>query len=326
MIQQLLRFTLFSQCIFLCFACSAKKASQDTVKTAYIHKYGVEVPDQADFSNRGGTGEVVKNLKNGVVVRETYLEGKLQGVTTQTFPHSQIVERQACFQDGQLVEETFHYVTGVPKQKNCYHENKLCQSFHWYEDSAPHAVEAFKEGYLIEAKYYTLNQELESQVTNGSGVRMVRNGLGELVAKEILQLGALVEKISYHPNGSPLAVTPYVNGKIQGMKKIFHPGGEPKRVEEWKEGALDGFAFEYLNGERQAQIPYKKGVKEGVELRFKEGSNVVVEEISWVANRKQGPSVTFVEEEKVVEWYFAGEKVSKTQYVEKNSPSYLTKD
>ena len=65
MMQPLLRFTLFSQCIFLCLSCCcSKKASQDTVKTAYIHKYGIEVADKTDFSNRGGTGEVVKKLNS----------------------------------------------------------------------------------------------------------------------------------------------------------------------------------------------------------------------------------------------------------------------
>jgi len=72
----------------------------------------------------------------------------------------------------------------------------------------------------------------------------------------------------------------------------------------------------YQNGERVAEVPYVLGKKEGIEKRFKAGSEVVVQEITWHDSVRHGASTSIVDATRITDWYFYGQKVSKPRYVE----------
>lgn len=107
-----------------------------------------------------------------------------------------------------------------------------------------------------------------------------------------------------------------MNGKVHGIKKCYHVGGEPARFEEWREGELDGTLVVFINGEKSAEVPYKAGERQGIERRFRAGTDTVVEQISWERDQRHGPAVTTIDGNEVTEWYFEGRKVSKPQYLE----------
>lgn len=308
---------LFSA-IVLTASCAPKKASNDTVKSAYIHKYGVEVPDAADFISRGATGEVVSTQKNGVVARENYMENKLHGLSSWTFPHSVTIECTRLYDHGNLVEETKNYLTGSPKQKTVFHQNGILITS-WYEDGTPRATEQFILSNLIGGEYFTLAHELEATVKDGQGTRIIRDGMGELIVKETFNSGVLTLQETYYPSGAPFAVIPYVNNKVQGVKKTFYPGGEPKTVENWIDGEQNGTTYVYQNGECVAKISYHHGLKNGIETLFKAGTTAAAEEISWVDGKRHGPSILYFDNTKLTDWYFENEKVSKLQFIELGS-------
>ncbi|MDB6081788.1 MAG: hypothetical protein JWO53_1060 [Chlamydiia bacterium] len=321
------QFSIVLPIIALIVGCKPCAAPKDTVKTAYIHKYGVEVPDADDFISRGGTGEVITTQKNGIIAHETYLDQKLHGTSSWTFPHSETIERVKRYNQGTLIEEVKHYLSGAPQQKSVYHKNGT-RVTSWYEDGTPRSIENFTtDAHLIGGEYFTAACELESSVKDGAGTRMIRDGLGQLVAKEEITNGLLGLQETYHTNGSPLAQIPYVNGKIHGIKRTFYAGGEPKTVEEWNAGELHGCMQLYQNGARIAEVPYVHGKKQGIETRFKEGSSVIAEQITWLEGKRHGPSTICVDANtKLTDWYFANEKVSKIHYVELASETHLARE
>lgn len=78
-------------------SCKRQNSDDDVVKTSYVHPYGVEISSKDEWQERGATGEVVKKQKNGVVVRENYVEGTLHGKTVQTYPHRDIAEKASIY-------------------------------------------------------------------------------------------------------------------------------------------------------------------------------------------------------------------------------------
>lgn len=322
------RATFYQLCIaascvsgLLFTGCQPKKNS-DAVKTTYIHDYDVEIPHKQDWLDRGGNGTVISQLKNGVVVREQFKNSLLHGETTATFPHSDTIKRVTKFENGVLVTEITNYPSGTPKEKKIFNDSNEIQATFWYEDSSPRAKELYQENLLVSGQYFNHDGDIESTISHGDGTRVVRDGLGQLMARESIVKGELVLTELYHLNGSPKERIPYAKGKVDGIKKIFLAGGEPLRFEEWKGGVLEGNVVVFANGEKVAEIPYKLGKKDGVELRYKPGTAMIVEEIAWSSDRRHGATVAIIDGIPVTEWYFEGKKVSKPQYLEMVSRSF----
>lgn len=103
------------------------------------------------------------------------------------------------------------------------------------------------------------------------------------------------------------------------MRKIYTSAGVPEKTEEWKNGELHGVVHTYQDGEKNSEIPYVRGEKEGVEKRWKQkysrgGEKTLIEEISWKQGKKNGATYLYGEKRTRVEWYYKGELVSKTEY------------
>jgi len=306
---------------FVATGCAVKDSK--SVKTAYIHRYDVEVSSRDDFYSRGATGEVVSTLRDGTVQRKNYVKGILEGKSSWTFPHSDTVYRVAQFKKGVLIEEQLNYAYGTPRQKNIFHKNGTHEVVCWYEDATPRSFETFKEGLLLEGRYYSHLYELESEVTQSSGVRTLRDDYGLLAAKETIADGVLTYKEKFHANGVPAEHAPYVNGEMHGIRKTFTVGGEPLTVEEWQYGVQHGTTCVYRNGEKIARVPYVQGQKHGVEELLRPSSEEVVGEITWVHGERHGPSHIYVESQQITDWYYSNRKVSKSEYSELASAETL---
>ena len=303
--------------LFFCTSCMPQKpVTKEAVKTTYMHQYGVQVRDEADWLARGATGQVIRSQKDGVVIRETYREGTLNGITSTTFAHSDTIAKNALFDAGVLVEETVYFLSGAQKSKKTYKQDGTVFATSWYEDGAPCAEEEYKTKLLVNGNYFSTAQKKESSVKEGFGVRTLRDGLGELVARETCEKGLVVLQETYYSSGAPSAQTPYTNGKIHGIRKTFFAGGEPKSIEEWEQGSLHGTVKLFQNGQLAASVPYCYGLKHGKEIHFQNGSDIIAEEIDWSFDKRHGPTLHIVEGQKIVDWYFEGKKVPKSHYIE----------
>jgi antitoxin component YwqK of YwqJK toxin-antitoxin module len=294
-------------------ACDCRKPGcEDVVCETYVHRYGVPL-DPDDWHCRGRDGHVVSTLKNGVTVSKTYEGGILHGETTYTFPHQEIIQKREFYEQGQLVQEVQNYPNGIPQQQIVYSSPAQRSLVGWYESGSPQCKEEYDGDLLVRGEYYNLYHQTESVVDNGNGVRIRRDGYGQLLSKDDVCDGQMTARTTYHPNGAPESITPYVNGKIEGERKTFYPGGDPNTIELWTNNCQHGYTVIFQNGERFSEMPYVRGQRHGIEKRYRDGQ-ALVEEVSWECGQRHGPCYSYVGNDTRTDWYFEGQKVNKRVY------------
>ncbi len=290
------------------------------VQETYVHKYGVAVP-QAQWTTAGQHGQVISQLGNGVTATKNYAGGVLDGTATYTFPNSQLIEKVETYIQGVLVKDVVNYSSGATKRESQYLTPTTVTVTSWAENGSPLSVENFEGSLLSKGDYYNSAHQLESSVLDGSGIRLIRDGYGQLEAKDTIQEGKLSSRLTLHPKGTPNEIIPYKNGVVDGEKRTFLPEGEPNTIEQWVNGEQQGLTRLYKNGERWAEIPYVHGVKEGVEVRFGDDGTTVVQEITWVNNQRHGTTKTYVAKVVTTEWYWRGEKVDRPAFNKNGDPA-----
>ncbi len=294
-------------------------AQDGSIKTSYVHQYGVEVASADEWKERGSSGQIVKQHKDGAVETQSWQNGKLHGLSTITFPHSSIVHKEIYYDNDARVWQTSHYTSGMPKRQDIFRPGNITLVSTWFEDGAPRSSEEYMGEKLWNGEYFTREQELESQVVQGNGERIRRDGHGQLVSKDEIESGKKVLEVMYYPNGMPQKYIPYVNEQVEGVLKTFYAGGEPATIEEWKKDFQNGDTQVFRSGVRVAVVPYVNGQKEGIETGFRPGTDIVTEQISWKNSQKHGPSVFFVDQEKITEYYFEGQKVSRMEFIQREA-------
>lgn len=290
---------------------------RDIVQETYIHKYGVPVAKE-DWTRNGKEGQVVLLRNDGVTVSKTYEKGILHGKTTHTFPNSSTLARVETYTNGDLTSKIENYLSGVAKEEERFSGQLLTERLCWYEDGTPSAVEKYENGYIVSGEYRSPFNDLESKVAEGKGIRITRGNDGEILFKDTIEGGQMVERISYFPSGDPSSVTPYQHGLAHGTRLTYLQGGLPSTVEEWAHGLQNGITNCYLNGEKIAEIPYVQGKREGIEYRYRDGQQLV-EEVTWQNDAQHGPRKILLEGgESKTEWYLNGEVVSRSTFERMN--------
>lgn len=294
-------------------SCARQLSSpHEVVDQSYLHRYGVPISPN-DWTAKGETGKVVYSLKSGVVVTKSYVQGVLEGETTYTYPHSDLVEYVETYSGGDLLKRVSFYKNGTPKEEIRYLANGQQERYHWFDNGIPSSLEVYNQELLVKGEYYSLSQGMDSTVENGKGQKTRRDPFGQLEGVDNISNGLLVDSRVFYPEGALKQVIPYTNGEINGLAKTFLPGGEPSIVETWVAGERTGPTLVFENGEKVAEIPYLRGVKQGVEKRFRNGSSVV-EEITWLNDQRNGPSTTYVGEIAKTDYYLQGRNVSRSVY------------
>lgn len=286
------------------------------VTETFIHKYGVPIA-RSDWTLNGKNGQVVQLKTDGITVSRSYEKGILSGPTTYTFPNSSTIHRVENYDHGTLISEQENYPSGVPCREEKFESEQLAQSTSWYEDGTPAALEYYKNGLIESGEYRTPLNVVESRVQQGIGTRICRSSTGEMLSKDTIQTGQLVERVAFHPSGEPASVTPYESGLVHGLRLTFLPGGLPNTVEQWVHGKQEGSTIVYQNGEKVSEVLYRKGLKHGVEYRYRNG-NTLVEEVTWRNGIQHGPHKIIADEVEKTEWYHQGEVVSRTTYERMN--------
>lgn len=304
-------FPLFFCLLALGFT-SCSNANTTMVSTVFMHKYGVPL-NEMDWHERGGDGQVVMTRKDGCVITQNYEGGVLQGKTTFTFPHSQIVDKEHFYQAGHLTSETLHFTSGVSKEKIDYIHDTETHYVRWFESGNPMNKEVWQNGKLMNGEYYATNNDLEAKVESGYGQKVQRNAFGEFVCKMEISSGELTSSINYYPNGHPKMVTPYKNNKVHGTRKKYLINGAPNVFENFKNGVKSGLTVAYRDGVPYSELPYQNGKKDGVEMIYNP-SGQVVSEITWKNDLKHGISKNYIQNICRSEWFYKGKKVSRSDF------------
>jgi antitoxin component YwqK of YwqJK toxin-antitoxin module len=289
------------------------------LKETYLHKYGVPVTKE-EWARQGEEGQIVRVLRSGATVTNTYENGKLHGESTYTFPNSSIVEKIETYENGVMTSRRFHYSNGLARCEERFSGELVAERRSWFEEGTPQAIEYFQDGIIVSAEYRNADNEIVSKIENGCGERLHRNQAGELTYKEAYQGGLLVERVDYFHTGEPASITPYENNHIHGTRLTFHLGGLPRAAEQWRYGVQEGPTLAYENGEKVAEIPYINGRKEGIEKRFREDGEIA-EEVYWKAGVQHGPRKLYIDQEPKLEWYHQGELVGRPTFERLNPPS-----
>lgn len=286
---------------------------EDVVCETYVHRYGVELPPE-EWSERGQHGQVVSTLKDGVTVSRTYDSGVLHGETTHTFPHRDTIQKREIYDQGILTQEFLCHSNGLPYKQTIHTAPARQSTIVWYDSGAPQCKEEYENGMLVQGEYFTLNNSQETFVTNQNGTRICRDPYGELEHVDEIKNGQIQVRTTYHPNGTPSAITPYINGQPEGQKRLFLPDGQPKAIETWVKGQQHGATTLFENGEKCGELPYVYGKIHGTEYRYRDDGKVIVSETSWMQGRKHGPSYAYVGDVKKTDWYYKGRLVNKQTY------------
>jgi antitoxin component YwqK of YwqJK toxin-antitoxin module len=302
--------------LFLGFTSCSRNLRNDLVKESYVHKYGVPVTKN-EWEKQGEEGQVVQVLKDGTTIVRSYQKKVLHGPTTKTFPLSSTIQTVEQYDQGTLTSVTNHYFTGVPKEEEKFHNGVLVQKRAWYEDGVPALIEHYENGFLTTGEYLTELNTVESRVQEGQGVRLVHGYEGTLLFKDLIHNGQMVERVSYFITGEPSSITHYEDNLMHGQRLTFLAGGLPNTVEEWVHGRQEGITTLYQNGEKIAEVPYIRGKKQGIELKFRDGKEVIGE-ITWVDDVQHGPCKISIDGVEKTDWYYLGTQVSRNTYERMN--------
>ena len=301
-----------------CVAACRGNHQDDVVKSTYIHKYGVPVSHE-EWKKQGEEGKIVQLHKDGVTTSKSYSAGKLHGECTYSFPNTSTIARAEIFEEGMLVSRKENYTSGVPRSAEHFERELIHKRSLWFEDGTPQTVEAYADGLLTSGEYRSPINSIEARVKNGVGTRVVRSHEGELVARESIEGGRLVERVDYYPNGDPQSITPYQNDRIHGTRLTFALGGLPQTVELWEYDLQEGITVVYQNGEKVAELPYIHGKRQGVEKKFRDGTTLV-EEMTWNNDEPHGRRIIYIDGTEQVDYFHHGEIVSRPTFERLNPP------
>ena len=285
--------------------------SSDIVCETYVHRYGMPLAPQ-EWSSRGQDGQIISTKKDGVTITASYEAGVLNGETIETFPHRDTIAKRLLYVQGQLVQQVDYYLNGMPKEQTTY-EGNCHHVLGWYESGIPKFEENYQDGFLQNGEYRDHHQQLLSQVSNGYGLRTIQNDYGQLLFVDEVKEGQISVRRTFHLNGSPETVTPYVNGIIEGERYTYNIGGDPATVEEWSGNLQHGNTQVFENGEKIADQPYAFGRLHGIEYRYRAGSQLAREN-HWADGKRHGPCHHYVDAIKQTEWFFEGESVSRRNF------------
>ncbi|WP_068467102.1 toxin-antitoxin system YwqK family antitoxin [Candidatus Protochlamydia phocaeensis] len=286
---------------------------EEIVCETYTHRYGVPLPPD-EWEDRGQHGQVVSTRRDGVVVSKTYEAGILHGETTYSFPHRDVTQHKQMYEQGTLTQEWFYYPNGMPQQQIIYEAPGKQTLVVWYEGGAPQCKEEYENSYLVRGEYYNPSNLEESRVEDQNGLRTRRDAYGQLQSVDEIRNGKMVLRTTYHPNGAPATMTPYANNVIEGQRRTYYLGGEPATVEEWTNNCQHGNTVVFENGEKCADISYVKGRRQGMERRYRDNGQTLVQEVTWVQGKRHGPCYSYIGNTTQTDWFFQDRKVNKATF------------
>lgn len=295
-------------------SCNQSQEEVAVISQSYIHKYGYAV-SKNEWLNHNYPGQVITTMRDGVTLIETFEDGVLHGARTITYPHSQTLSLYQLYNHGDLVKVVEYDDKGLPMEEKNYLSPMRVAITQWYPDGSPMCIEELASGELLEGQYFNTQNETESRVVKGHGLRIERNRQGILLAKDEMQAGSIIRKETFYPNGAIMSSATYQNNQLHGQRSQFEPSGEPLAIEEYVHGGLNGLAVYFKNGAKSLEISYMNGAKNGYEIHYIDGKEIS-QRISWENNLLHGPTYYYIEGAAHTEWYYENKMVSAKKYDE----------
>ncbi len=295
--------------------CGNDNGNSQVISKRYIHKYGYAV-SESEWDANNYPGQVITSLRDGVTITATYENGMLHGPCTHTHPHSQTVQHYYLYNQGELKKEVAYDSLGMPtEEKVQLSPHRYCVT-RWYGDGTPMSTEDFADDELLDGKYYSLNNDVESTVERGIGLRVRRDQNGTLISRDFIDKGYLTKREAFHANGNQESITHFKMNSKNGEREVYTASGLPLAVENWINGTLHGKATYYNNGKKQVEVNFVNGARNGVETHFVDGDQIE-QEIHWTYDKRHGPTKFYVGDNIAkTEWYYDGKAVSKRRFDE----------
>ncbi|MGR3951564.1 MAG: hypothetical protein QRY74_01395 [Chlamydia sp.] len=305
---------LFFGALILLSGCSRGGVGDEILRTKYYHPYGPEM-NAPMWEERGKNGEMVQYYKSGIAIRTNYADGVQHGMVNWTFPNSSITHRYEEYEHGVLISFGVNYENGSSQFQEESHEDGSTTRREWYTDGTPKYIEEWNSNkHLIEGRYFTQEGDIEAEVTQGKGIRIDRSRTGALQLRDHYLQGSPVLREEFYLNGITKYTVSLKNGEKDGVAHSYHETGQPIAIEQWSRNCLNGMQTYFDHGLQIASVPFKDGVREGVETRFRPGTEEEVAKISWHNGLKHGLSTFIFPDQEIVEWYWRDGKVTQEQF------------
>jgi antitoxin component YwqK of YwqJK toxin-antitoxin module len=304
--------TILFPMIALAFISCSDNQSKQIISQRYVHKYGYDVSKE-EWKSESYPGHVLTTLRDGKTISEPFEDGQLHGTRTETYPHSQTIQKSEQYEKGNLTKRTFYNIRGVPQKEEAFLGKDHIVLTSWYPNGTPKSSEEYKDNLLISGQYLNTSNETDSRIENGNGERTVRNQSGDILSKEVFNNHQITYVETYYPNNTPHTTVSYENNLLHGERKEFAMTGEPILVENFYKGQKHGLSTYYQNGYKYLEVPFAHGRKEGIERHFIDGE-IIVEETEFHEGVKQGSSVLYCDGSAKTTWYFENQIVSRSKY------------
>ncbi len=313
-----LRFFLLSLVMLSLSACSRSPFSRSaSVEKKYVHTYGVELSPK-EWQEYGMHGQVITKTQDGVTVTENYDHNVLQGAKTWSFPDSNSIQRSILYNKGLVTREIHYDISTLPLFETEYVSDTQTVERTFSKAGFPYTIEVFDSGRVFDGQYFDENGKLYTAVIDYHGERTMRNFYGVIIKKDLIADGHVQTSTEYYPEGTPKSVTPYVNGRIHGLKKSYLASSVPLSVEPYHEGKLEGTAIYFNEGVKVREVPYVSGQKQGKEIHLGR-KGVLIKEINWRRDQKHGPSIDYAHPDVPKEWYWENGLVTEFTYEQKDA-------
>jgi antitoxin component YwqK of YwqJK toxin-antitoxin module len=297
--------------IALC-SCQTKEEKSPIVSQKFVHKYGFPITKN-DWEEKK-EGQVIAELSDGSTATYTYANGVLHGTTTYTYPKNTQVQKTEYYDEGTLLKCVDHDEEGIPSKETAFAFDNRKVVTKWDKTGTPMSLEEFENEVLVKGNYFSPNNEKESLVENGKGIRIQRSREGTLLTRDTMENGQMIFRLTFHYNGIVQSESTFENWQLHGKQKIYAESGLPVMELQWDHGVLHGLKILYQNGRKTGEIPFVHGEKQGIEKQFDPITGQVTAEIPWEHDQKQGKALIYDTEGAHDQWYYQDQSVSLSKF------------
>ncbi len=256
----------------------------------FEHDYGLAM-SRGEFESRGRNGTVSTRQETGQLLKQHFENGKLQGMSTCTFPFSKQAAYCENYDRGCLIFRVDYHLSGMPQKESTYLPSQVEEVKTWFEDGVPRCVECYQGRQLLQGTYFAPTAEREAQILDGEGLGVVRSSTGQLLQRFETREGYPTWRRVFYPSGDLKEFYRYQVGQLHGECRFYSEGGVPECFQNWQCDKREGLTSYFERGEVVAEVPYKDDQKHGTEKRYCRAK--MVETVEWKRGQLHGPSCQF---------------------------------
>lgn len=253
----------------------------------FEHDYGLAM-SRGEFESRGRNGTVSTRQETGQSLKQHFEQGKLQGMSTCTFPFSKQCAYCENYEKGRLIYRIDYHLSGMPQKERTYLPGHVEEVKTWFEDGVPRSIECFQGKQLLQGNYFAPTAECEAQIVDGEGAGVLRNSTGQLVQRFETREGYPTWRRVFYPTGDLKEFYRYQAGQLHGECRFYSEGGVPECFQCWQLDKREGPTTYFERGEIVAEVPYRDDKKHGTEKRYCRAK--LAETVEWKGGQLHGPS------------------------------------